>query len=139
LIRLLKGLQREKNLTYLFISHDLSVIRHVCDRVAVMYGGRLVEVAEADELFARPQHPYTVALLSAVPVPDPEAERRRVRIRLEGEPPDLTRPVEGCVFRSRCWRPAELAATIEPALLERTHGHWSACHEPENLDLQEEP
>jgi len=133
ILNLLMDLQRRLGLSYLFISHDLSVVRHVCDRVAVMYGGRFVEVADADRIFTAPQHPYTIALLSAVPVPDPGEERRRSRIHLVGELPDLTQPMEGCIFRSRCWKPPELAATVEPPLVERVPGHLSACHEPENV------
>ena len=104
ILNLLMDLQRRLGLSYLFISHDLSTVRHVCDRVAVMYGGRFVEVADADDIFTAPQHPYTVALLSAVPIPNPSLERERRRIRIEGELPDLTSQVPGCIFASRCWK-----------------------------------
>ena len=133
ILNLLRDLQERLGLAYLFISHDLSTVRHVCDRVVVMYGGRFVEVAPADELFRAPQHPYTIALLSAVPEPDPVIERNRKRIRLEGEPPDLTAPVEGCIFASRCWKAQERCRVEAPALDEHAPGHRSACHFPENV------
>jgi peptide/nickel transport system ATP-binding protein len=132
ILNLLMDLQRRLGLSYLFISHDLSTVRHVCDRVAVMYGGRFVEVADADRIFAAPQHPYTVALLSAVPIPDPALERERRRIRLAGELPDLTSPVTGCIFASRCWKAEERCVVERPELVERGLGHRSACHFPEN-------
>jgi oligopeptide/dipeptide ABC transporter ATP-binding protein len=132
ILNLLRDLQERLGLSYLFISHDLSVVRHVCDRVAVMYGGRFVETAPADELFRTPRHPYTLALLSAVPVPDPAIERQRERIRLAGDPPDLAKPLEGCVFASRCWKVQELCRRVSPPLEELSAGHGSACHFPEN-------
>jgi peptide/nickel transport system ATP-binding protein len=132
ILNLLRDLQQRLGLAYLFISHDLSTIRHVCDRVIVMYGGKFVEVASADELFRAPQHPYTIALLSAVPEPDPAAERGRQRIRLEGELPDLTAPIEGCIFASRCWKVQEHCRVAAPPLEERGPNHRSACHFPEN-------
>jgi peptide/nickel transport system ATP-binding protein len=133
ILNLLRDLQQRLGLAYLFISHDLSTIRHVCDRVIVMYGGKFVEVAAADDLFRAPQHPYTIALLSAVPEPDPAADRGRSRIRLEGELPDLTAPVEGCIFASRCWKAQERCHVEAPSLDERSRGHRSACHFPENV------
>ena len=133
ILNLLMDLQRRLALSYLFISHDLSTVRHVCDRVAVMYGGRFVEVADADDIFTAPQHPYTVALLSAVPIPNPALERERRRIRLEGELPDLTSEVTGCIFASRCWKAQERCRIEEPELTERSGtGHRSACHFPEH-------
>jgi peptide/nickel transport system ATP-binding protein len=132
ILNLLRDLQERLGLAYLFISHDLSTIRHVCDRVIVMYGGKFVEVAPADDLFRAPQHPYTIALLSAVPEPDPVAERTRSRIRLEGELPDLTAPIDGCIFASRCWKVQERCRHEAPPLDERGAGHLSACHFPEN-------
>jgi peptide/nickel transport system ATP-binding protein len=133
ILNLLRDLQNRLGLAYLFISHDLSTVRHVCDRVAVMYGGRFVEVAGADEIFRAPQHPYTIALLSAVPVPDPAVERGRRHIRLAGELPDLTAPIPGCIFASRCWKAEERCNVEPPPLDERTPGHLSACHFPENV------
>jgi peptide/nickel transport system ATP-binding protein len=133
ILNLLMDLQRRLGLSYLFISHDLSTVRHVCDRVAVMYGGRFVEVADADDIFTVPQHPYTVALLSAVPIPNPALERERRRIRLEGELPDLTSQVTGCIFASRCWKAADRCRKEEPELTERSGtAHRSACHFPEH-------
>jgi oligopeptide/dipeptide ABC transporter ATP-binding protein len=134
ILNLLMDLQRRLDLSYLFISHDLSTVRHVCDRVAVMYGGQFVEVADADEIFTAPQHPYTIALLSAVPIPDPVRERERRRIRLGGELPDLTRPVVGCIFASRCWKAQERCSVERPALVERgATANRTACHFPENV------
>jgi peptide/nickel transport system ATP-binding protein len=133
ILNLLRELKDRLGLAYLFISHDLSTVRHVCDRVIVMYGGRFVEVASADDLFRAPQHPYTIALFSAVPEPDPAAERDRTRIRLEGELPDLTAPVAGCIFASRCWKARERCRVEDPTLEERGPGHRSACHFPENV------
>jgi peptide/nickel transport system ATP-binding protein len=134
ILNLLLDLQRRLGLSYLFISHDLSTVRHVCDRVAVMYGGQFVEVADADEIFTSPQHPYTVALLSAVPIPDPALERDRSRIRLAGELPDLTSDVPGCIFASRCWKAEDRCLVERPELTERGGtAHRSACHFPENV------
>jgi oligopeptide/dipeptide ABC transporter ATP-binding protein len=135
ILNLLMDLQRRLGLSYLFISHDLSTVRHVCDRVAVMYGGRFVEVADADRIFSAPQHPYTMALLSAVPIADPVRERERERIRLQGELPDLTEPVPGCIFASRCWKAQERCTSERPELTERAgKTHLSACHFPENAE-----
>ncbi len=134
ILNLLMDLQRRLGLSYLFISHDLSTVRHVCDRVAVMYGGQFVEVADADEIFTAPQHPYTIALLSAVPIPDPVLERERRRIRLGGELPDLTSPVTGCIFTSRCWKAEDRCSVERPALTERGGtANRTACHFPENV------
>ena len=127
-LNLLEDLRRRHGLTYLFIAHNLGVVRHVSDRVAVMYLGRIVETAPRDELFARPLHPYTAALLSAVPVPDPEAEARRRRIPLEGEIPSPTATIVGCPFRSRCAHAFDRCAVEAPALRERGPGRLAACH-----------
>jgi peptide/nickel transport system ATP-binding protein len=139
ILNLLMDLQAQLGLSYLYISHDLSVVRHICDRVAVMYAGKIVELADADAVFSSPQHPYTVALLSAVPIADPVRERVRRHIRLDGDPPDLTQPLAGCPFRSRCWKAQELCATEAPLLAEHAAAHWSACHFPERPAVRPVP
>ena len=126
IIRLLLSLQRERELTYLFISHDMSVVRYMADRVGVMYLGRLVEEGSTDELFDHPAHPYTQVLLSAVPTPDPRT--RRERIILEGDLPSPLDPPSGCPFHTRCPRAAERCARECPALREIAPGHTAACH-----------
>lgn len=128
ILNLLTGLQRRLGLTYLYISHDLSTVKHVCDRVAVMYLGRLVEVAETEELFENPLHPYTKALLSAIPVPDPH--RRSERIVLRGEVPSPVNSPSGCRFHTRCPRAVDFCARQEPELVEAEPGHWLACYNP---------
>jgi oligopeptide/dipeptide ABC transporter ATP-binding protein len=127
-INLLVELQRRFNLTYVFISHDLSVIRHVCDRVAVMYLGRIVELAAARSLYARPRHPYSEALLSAVPVANPS--RARSRILLEGDPPSPLNPPAGCAFHPRCRYAQAVCAERRPELAELAPGHQAACFFP---------
>ncbi len=128
IINLLEDLQQKLNVTYLFISHDLSVVRHISDRVAVMYLGRLVEVADRDELYQSPFHPYTQALLSAVPIPDPAVEAKRSVILLKGEVPSPLNPPLGCVFHPRCPRVFAPCGTLVPQLAEAAPGHHVACH-----------
>ncbi|MBI5201182.1 MAG: ABC transporter ATP-binding protein [Elusimicrobia bacterium] len=127
ILNLLKDLQKEFHLTYLFISHDFSVVRHLCDRVAVMYLGRLVELTDSETLFNDPQHPYTEALLSAVPVPDPELERKRKRILLTGDLPSPLDPPSGCHFHPRCSYAVPSCKTKDPPFDEAKRRHWAAC------------
>jgi len=127
IINLLEDLRHEFNFTYLFIAHDLSVVRHLCHRVAVMYLGKVVELAECDELFDNPMHPYTRALLNAVPIPDPEVEAKRPHQIIQGEVPSPMNPPSGCVFHPRCTLAVDGCKTGVPVLRELRPGHWVAC------------
>ncbi len=128
-LNLLQRLQKQFNLTYLFVSHDLSVVRHVADRIAVMYLGKIVELSDRDELYAAPKHPYTKALLSAVPIPDPQIEKRRKRIILSGDLPSPINIPTGCRFHTRCPMAQDICRQVEPAF-EAKEGreHYAACH-----------
>ena len=133
ILNLLKDLREQFQLTYLFISHDLSVVRHLSNRVAVMYVGKIVEIADTEDLFNHMQHPYTEALLSAAPTPNPRANRKRVA--LKGEVPDPANPPSGCYFHPRCQYVKDRCKTDTPLLRETRPGHWSACHFAEELEL----
>ncbi|MBX3015233.1 MAG: ATP-binding cassette domain-containing protein [Caldilineaceae bacterium] len=135
ILNLMEDLRTRYNLTYLFVSHDLSVVRYLCDRVIVMYVGKVAEIAPVDQLFQHPKHPYTEALLSSVPIDNPRQRTARARIRLEGEVADPSHPPSGCYFHPRCRYAQERCRTETPPLLEVTPGHWSACHFAKELEL----
>jgi oligopeptide/dipeptide ABC transporter ATP-binding protein len=136
-VNLLDDLQDELKLSYVFVAHDLSVVRHVSDRIAVMYLGKIVESSPAEELYVKPIHPYTAALLDAIPIPDPKENRARERHVVGGEPPNPIDPPSGCRFRTRCPRASELCARVEPPLAEYPGGHLAACHHPLNVSAEE--
>lgn len=133
-LNLLQRLQNQFNLTYLFVSHDLSVVRHVADRIAVMYLGRIVELADRDELYAAPKHPYTQALLSSIPIPDPQIEKRRQRIILSGDLPSPIHIPTGCRFHTRCPMAQQICREVEPPFeAKEGHQHYAACHFSESV------
>ena len=138
-LNLMRNLQQEFNLTYLFVSHDLSVVRHVADRIAVMYLGKIVELANRDELYTQPKHPYTRALLSAVPIPDPQIEKHRQRIILSGDLPSPINIPKGCRFHTRCPMAQSICSEVEPEF-ERKEGqdHFAACHFSEKVSPPDE-
>ncbi|MGU3502588.1 ABC transporter ATP-binding protein [Mycobacterium sp. C31M] len=134
IINLFEDLQDEFGLSYLFVAHDLGVVRHVSDRVAVMYLGKIVETGTANELYGKPFHPYSGALLSAVPIPDPRRNAARERVILEGDVPSPIDPPSGCRFRTRCRFATEICAAEEPDMIDREPAHGAACHHPRNLE-----
>jgi oligopeptide/dipeptide ABC transporter ATP-binding protein len=136
-INLLDDLQDDFGLSYVFIAHDLSVVRHVSDRIAVMYLGKVVEISPSHELYTKPIHPYTEALLGAIPIPDPEENRARERLVVGGEPPNPVDPPSGCRFHTRCPRATEVCSRVEPPLASYPNGHLAACHHPLNVDAEE--
>ena len=129
-LNLLMDLQEQFGLTYLFVAHNLSVVKHISDRVAVMYLGRVAELADSEDLYEMPLHPYTQALLSAIPVPDPEVESKRKRIILEGDVPSPVNPPSGCNFHPRCWKAQQICREVIPPLEEKQSHHYAACHFP---------
>jgi oligopeptide/dipeptide ABC transporter ATP-binding protein len=137
IVNLLDDLQDQLGLTYLFVAHDLSVVRHVSDRIAVMYLGKLMEISPAEELYTKPIHPYTAALLEAIPIPDPRRNRERTRHVVSGEPPNPIDPPSGCVFHPRCPHATDVCRTVEPPLTQYAGDHVAACHHPRNVSADE--
>jgi oligopeptide/dipeptide ABC transporter ATP-binding protein len=137
IVNLLDDLQDQLGLAYLFVAHDLSVVRHVSDRIAVMYLGKLMEVSPAEELYTKPIHPYTAALLEAIPIPDPRKNRERTRSVVSGEPPNPIDPPSGCVFHPRCPRATDVCRTVQPPLTRYANGHLAACHHPLSVSADE--
>jgi oligopeptide/dipeptide ABC transporter ATP-binding protein len=137
IINLLEDLQNDLGLTFLFVAHDLSVVRHVSNRIAVMYLGKLMEVSPAEELYTKAIHPYTAALLEAIPIPDPRENRARRRSVVSGEPPNPINPPSGCVFHPRCPHATDVCKTVEPPLTQYANGHIAACHHPLNVSDEE--
>jgi oligopeptide/dipeptide ABC transporter ATP-binding protein len=136
-INLLDDLQDDFGLSYVFIAHDLSVVRHVSDWIAVMYLGKIVELSPARELYDKPIHPYTEALLGAIPIPDPKENRARERLVVGGEPPNPINPPQACRFHTRCPRATDVCRTVEPPLAEYARGHVAACHHPMSVSEDE--
>jgi oligopeptide/dipeptide ABC transporter ATP-binding protein len=136
-INLLDDLQSDFSLSYVFVAHDLGVVRHVSDRIIVMYLGKVMEVSPAEELYLKPIHPYTSALLSAIPIPDPRQNRARVREVVAGEPPNPVEPPPGCVFHTRCPRATDVCRSVEPPLTEYPGGHLAACHHPQSVSSED--
>ena len=136
-INLLDELQDDLHLSYVFVAHDLSVVRHVSDRIVVMYLGKVMEISPAEELYTKPIHPYSSALLGAIPIPDPHENRTRSRPLVSGEPPNPIRPPSGCRFHTRCPRATEICSRVEPRLSEYANGHIAACHHPQHVSAQE--
>ena len=133
IINLLDDLQDNFNLTYIFVAHDLGVVRHVSDRIAVMYLGKIVELGPAEEVCTRPIHPYTVSLLSAVPIPDPNENKARAPLVLEGDVPSPANPPAACRFHTRCPHATDICSEVEPEFVDYGNGHWAACHHPRNV------
>ena len=138
IINLLEDLQDEFGLTYVFVAHDLGVVRQVADRIAVMYLGKIVEIGPADEVYSNPIHPYTLSLLSAVPIPDPRANAEREPLVLEGDVPSPANPPAACRFHTRCPYATEICSEVEPELVDHGRGHWAACHHPLNREHPED-
>jgi oligopeptide transport system ATP-binding protein len=130
IINLLEELQEEFGLTYLFVAHDLGVVRHVADRIAVMYLGKIVEIGPAEQVCSNPIHPYTLSLLSAIPIPDPRENREREPMVLEGDVPSPANPPPACRFHTRCPYATDICSEVEPELIDHGRGHWAACHHP---------